>query len=77
MQKIDTGDIYAMKKLRKDHIRDKGKRDHSKLELEVLTRIRNPFIVKAHFAFQNKFYLYLIMDFVNGGDLYVHLMRFF
>lgn len=40
-----------------------------------MARIDFPFIVKLHFAFQTRSKLYLIMDFVNGGELFYHLKR--
>lgn len=33
----------------------------------------HPFIMKLQFAFQDKHHLYLVMDFVNGGELFHHL----
>jgi len=35
----------------------------------------HPFIVKLHYAFQTRDKLYLILDWVNGGELYFHLRR--
>jgi p70 ribosomal S6 kinase len=42
-------------------------------EREILSKIEHPFIVKLYFAFQTKSKLYLIMDFVNGGELFYNL----
>ncbi len=42
-------------------------------EREILSKIDHPFIVKLFFAFQSKSKLYLIMEFVNGGELFYHL----
>ena len=36
-------------------------------------QIKNPFIVKLHYAFQTPDKLYFVLDFVNGGELFCHL----
>lgn len=33
------------------------------------------FIVNMHYAFQDKEYIYLIMDYLGGGDLRYHIIR--
>ena len=45
------------------------------VEREVMEKIKNPFIVNLHFAFQTDEKLYFIMDFLNGGELFYHLRR--
>lgn len=35
----------------------------------------NPFVVKIHFAFQDKYYLYIAMDLLTGGDLRFHFIQ--
>lgn len=42
---------------------------------DVLRRIRHPFVVQLHYAFQTGNKLYMVMDYVNGGDLYFHLRK--
>jgi len=37
--------------------------------------INHPFIVKLHFAFQTHDKLCLVMDFINGGELYTYIAR--
>ena len=44
-------------------------------ERELLERLDHPFIMKLLFAFQDTQHLYLIMDFVNGGELFYHLAK--
>jgi serum/glucocorticoid-regulated kinase 2 len=45
------------------------------VEREILAKIDHPFIVKLHYAFQTETKLYLVMDFINGGELFFHLKR--
>lgn len=44
-------------------------------EREVLVKAKNPWIVDLKFSFQDEKYLYLVMDFLPGGDLMTLLMR--
>lgn len=47
----------------------------TKLERDILAQIRHPFIVKLHYAFQTEGKLYLILDFLRGGDLFTRLSK--
>lgn len=71
----DQGKLFAMKVLRKEIVAQKTKTlDHTKTERKVLESIRNePFLVTMHYAFQTKTKLHLILDYVNGGELFTHL----
>mmetsp|Transcript_18128 Transcript_18128/g.30968 ORF Transcript_18128/g.30968 Transcript_18128/m.30968 type:complete len:283 (-) Transcript_18128:42-890(-) len=46
-----------------------------KLEKEILYNITHPFIVSMHFVFQNQFRIFFIMDFIEGGELFRHLVN--
>lgn len=41
----------------------------------MLSLIRHPFIVSLHYAFQTEAYLFLVMDYCEGGDLGKSLER--
>ena len=73
-----TGDMHAMKILNKDNLRRQDI-EHTKTERSVLRKIRHPFVVSLNFAFQTgsgaSGKLYMVMDYVPGGDLYYHLRR--
>lgn len=73
----DKGKLYAMKVLRKEVVAQKTKTlDHTRTERKVLESIRNePFLVTMHYAFQTKTKLHLILDYVNGGELFTHLYQ--
>uniref|UniRef100_A0A915DNE9 Ribosomal protein S6 kinase n=1 Tax=Ditylenchus dipsaci TaxID=166011 RepID=A0A915DNE9_9BILA len=45
------------------------------MERNILAQIRHPFIVKLHYAFQTEGKLYLILDFLRGGDLFTRLSK--
>jgi len=46
---------------------------HTLSETNVLRRIKHPFIVSLKYAFQTEDKLYMIMDYLNGGELFFHL----
>lgn len=71
--KKDTKQIYALKTLRKQHIISRMEVTHTLAERTVLARINNPFIVPLKFSFQSPEKLYLVLSFINGGELFWHL----
>ncbi|KAJ5666930.1 Serine/threonine-protein kinase gad8 [Penicillium macrosclerotiorum] len=73
--KKDTGRIYALKTIRKAHIISRSEVTHTLAERSVLAQINNPFIVPLKFSFQSPEKLYLVLAFVNGGELFHHLQR--
>jgi len=75
VRKKDDGKIYAMKVLRKDTIIARKQVTHTKSEKNILMRIQHPFIVNLNYAFQTKDKLYMILDYVNGGELFYHLKK--
>jgi len=44
-------------------------------EKDILRKVRHPFVVRLHYAFQTPSKLYLVMDFINGGHLLHHLNK--
>lgn len=75
VKKKDTGRIYALKTLRKAHIISRSEVSHTLAERSVLAQINNPFIVPLKFSFQSAEKLYLVLNFVNGGELFHHLQK--
>ncbi|XP_019268306.1 ribosomal protein S6 kinase alpha-2 isoform X1 [Panthera pardus] len=70
----DTGQLYAMKVLKKATLKVRD-RVRSKMERDILAEVNHPFIVKLHYAFQTEGKLYLILDFLRGGDLFSRLSK--
>ncbi|CAO4361981.1 unnamed protein product [Caenorhabditis nigoni] len=70
----DSGHVYAMKVLKKATLKIRD-RQRTKLERNILAHISHPFIVKLHYAFQTEGKLYLILDFLRGGDLFTRLSK--
>ncbi|XP_058591854.1 ribosomal protein S6 kinase alpha-2 isoform X2 [Neofelis nebulosa] len=70
----DTGQLYAMKVLKKATLKVRD-RVRSKMERDILAEVNHPFIVKLHYAFQTEGKLYLLLDFLRGGDLFSRLSK--
>lgn len=75
VMKKDTKQIYALKTLRKHHIISRMEVTHTLAERTVLARINNPFVVPLKFSFQSPEKLYLVLSFINGGELFYHLQK--
>ena len=65
--------VYAMKVMRKSLVLSKKVGESARHEREVLSLIHHPFLVTLRYAFQSASKLYLVMDFVQGGELWRRL----
>lgn len=45
------------------------------MERNILASINHPFIVRLQYAFQTEGKLYLVLDFLRGGDLFGRLAK--
>lgn len=68
-KKITTGDYYAIKVLKKADMVAKNQVTNVKAERMILmSQTESDFVVKLYYTFQSKDYLYLVMEYLNGGD---------
>ncbi|KAJ3193079.1 hypothetical protein HK101_005436, partial [Irineochytrium annulatum] len=63
-----TGDYYAIKVLRKSDMIAKNQVTNIRAERMILSQLDSPFVVKLYFSFQSRDNLYLVMEYLNGGD---------
>ncbi|XP_048104764.1 ribosomal protein S6 kinase alpha-1 isoform X1 [Alosa alosa] len=70
----DDNQLYAMKVLKKATLKVRD-RVRTKMERDILADVNHPFVVKLHYAFQTEGKLYLILDFLRGGDLFTRLSK--
>ena len=70
---LSNNTLYAMKILSKNQIKLKHQEEHTKTERNLMVQINNPFIVNIKFAFQDENKLYIVSDFMQGGDMFYHL----
>jgi len=73
VKEIKTGEMFALKVLRKDNIIKRNQVEHTRTERSVLGYVRHPFIVSMNMAFQSKDKLYFVLDYCAGGELFFHL----
>ena len=67
-RKRSTGDYYAIKVLRKTDMVTKNLVRNVRAERCILTRTDNPFVVRLYYSFQSRKNLYLVLEYLNGGD---------
>uniref|UniRef100_A0A5B7A0X1 non-specific serine/threonine protein kinase n=1 Tax=Davidia involucrata TaxID=16924 RepID=A0A5B7A0X1_DAVIN len=71
----NTGEIFAMKKLKKVEMLRRGQVEHVRSERNLLVEVDSRCIVKLFYSFQDSDFLYLIMEYLPGGDIMTLLMR--
>ncbi|XP_030934550.1 uncharacterized protein LOC126698492 isoform X1 [Quercus robur] len=71
----NSGQVYAMKKLKKSEMLRRGQVEHVRAERNLLAEVDSNCIVKLYCSFQDDEFLYLIMEYLPGGDMMTLLMR--
>lgn len=66
---IETGDVVAVKKMKKKEMLYKNQVTHVRSERDILVKAKNPWIVSLKYSFQDDENLYLVMEYLPGGDL--------
>lgn len=66
---------YAIKVLAKEKVYRMKQVEHTNSERAMLARVQHPFIVNLWGTFQDSQNLYMIMDFVPGGELFTLLRK--
>uniref|UniRef100_A0A8C6LDZ6 Protein kinase C n=1 Tax=Nothobranchius furzeri TaxID=105023 RepID=A0A8C6LDZ6_NOTFU len=71
-----TEQAYAMKVVKKELVHDDEDIDWVQTEKHVFEQASmNPFLVGLHSCFQTESRLFLVIEYVNGGDLMFHMQR--
>ena len=63
-----TGEIVAIKKIKKEEIIKKNQIIHIRNEQKFMSKVKSPWIVELKASFQDNDFLYLVMEFLPGGD---------
>ncbi|OBZ72827.1 cAMP-dependent protein kinase type 1 [Grifola frondosa] len=66
---------YAMKVLNKEKIVHMNQESHTRNEQMVLEAVQHPFVINLWGTFQDSANLYMVMDFIPGGELFALLRR--
>ena len=70
---ISNQNLYAMKILNKEQIKLKHQEEHTKTERDLMVKVNCPFIVNIKSAFQDSEKLYIVSEFMQGGDMFFHM----
>ena len=75
MQSKQNHKIYAMKEISKVKVYLKKSIYSTLLEKQILSYLHYPFLANLNFSFQDKEYLYLVLDYLPGGDLRYYINK--
>jgi protein kinase A len=67
--------FYAVKVLKKAQIVKMKQVEHTNDERRMLQRVKHPFVITLWGTFQDAKNLYMVMDFIEGGELFSLLRR--
>lgn len=67
------GKVYAMKILQKSEVIRLKQQEHIISEQKILAMIDHPFIVILYRTFQDKAHVHMLLEYVNGGEVFSHL----
>ena len=70
-----NGTLYAMKTLKKADLVKRNQVDHTTTERFILENIHCPFLVHLQYAFQTTDKLYMVLEFMRGGELFFWLNK--
>jgi len=69
-RKKATQDLFAIKVMRKHDLLRKNMVESVKNERNILATTSNPFVVRFYYSFQSPTNLYIVMEYVSGGDCF-------
>ncbi|XP_078042104.1 cAMP-dependent protein kinase catalytic subunit 1 [Augochlora pura] len=70
-----TSVYYAMKVLDKSKVVKMKQVNHTYNEKRILQCVRFPFVVYMEYCFKDNSYVYLVLPYINGGEMFTHLRR--
>jgi protein-serine/threonine kinase len=76
VQKKADNKVYAMKSLIKSEMFKKDQLAHVRSERDILAESDSPWVVKLYTTFQDNYFLYMLMEFLPGGDLMTMLIKY-
>lgn len=68
-----TGEVFAIKILKKSMVLEKNELAHTLTESNILAKCQHPFLTELKFSFQTTDLLLFVMEYVNGGEIFFHL----
>lgn len=77
VRQMSTGKLFAQKQLKKVSLlmNNEINLERTLNEKKILERVNHPNIVKLYYAFQDFNKVYLILEYLDGGELFYHLSQ--
>lgn len=72
-RKSKEDELYAMKMMEKSHVVKTRQVQHTLSEIRIMDAVRFEFLVYLEYFFKDNVYLFLVMPFINGGEMFSHL----
>lgn len=72
-QRTDPSKYFAMKILEKEHIVKTKQVEHTISEIRIMDVMNFQFLVHMEFFFKDNVYLFIVMPYINGGEMFAHL----
>lgn len=69
-RRVDTGEAFAVKILDRKRILDLKIHDQIKREIATLKLLKHPNVVRLHEVSASKTKIYMVLEYVNGGELF-------
>ena len=69
-KRMETDDLVAIKIIKKDQANSKNQLQKVASERDIMMSLHSPFMVRFFYSFIEKRNLYLVMEFLPGGDIY-------
>ena len=75
-KKRQTGDTFAIKVIPKTNLQEKNQLRRILTEKNILLQFYNPFVTNFYYSIIGRHNLYLVMEYIPGGDLFSLLQKF-
>jgi serum/glucocorticoid-regulated kinase 2 len=70
VRRKETGELFAIKSMKKKYIEKKNQVKRVMMERDILTQVSHPFLIRIHSAFQDEKKIFLVLEYCQGGELF-------